>query len=175
MKNTAWPIIIIALVVLSDQATKLWALSALTNQPPAEFFGNLLAFTLVFNQGGALGTSFGSSTYYLVSGLLILAFLLYYLYHHRQYPVYSWPLSFVAGGAIGNLIDRIRFGYVVDFIDVDIPDINLFGFHLERWWTFNIADAAISCSIVFLIIHLLFFHKRQPASNENTSDTSDSN
>jgi len=81
----------------------------------------------------------------------------------------------VAGGAIGNIIDRIRLEYVIDFIDVDIPDISLFGFHLERWWTFNIADAAISCSIVFLIIHLLFFHRRPATSSKKSLNTSEPN
>jgi signal peptidase II len=71
-------------------------------------------------------------------------------------------LAFVAGGALGNIIDRIRLGRVVDFIDVNIPDVNLFGYHLERWWTFNIADSAISCAIVVLLFRVLFV-KQQPS------------
>lgn len=112
-----------------------------------------------------MGTNFGSSTYYLVSGSLILIFLLWYIYTNRQNTLFSWPLSFIAGGAIGNLIDRIQSGQVVDFIDVDFFDIDIFGFQLQRWWTFNIADAAISCSIVFLIIVMLFIQPNKASSN----------
>jgi len=116
-------------------------------------------FSLVFNEGGAMGTRLGPSAYYLTMALIVLPFLLVYIYRNRANRVISFPLAFIAGGAIGNLIDRIRLGHVVDFIDVDIPDINLFGFHMERFWIFNIADSAISCAIVFLLIQILFLHK----------------
>ena len=160
-------------VVILDQATKYLAIEHLSSEPSHEVLGRFLMFTLIFNEGGALGTSLGSSTYYLISGILILAFLLYYVYHYRGIAVYSWPLALIAGGAIGNLIDRIRFGRVVDFIDVDFFDINIFGFHLDRWWTFNIADAAISCSIVFLLVVVLFVHRRpaQPPTASSESGT----
>jgi len=149
-------------VVVLDQATKYLAIQHLSSELSREVLGRFLMFTLIFNKGGALGTSFGSSTYYLVSGILILGFLLYYVYHYRNYAFYSWPLALIAGGAIGNLVDRLRFSRVVDFIDVDFFDIDILGFHLDRWWTFNIADAAISCSIVFLLAVVLFGHGRSP-------------
>ncbi len=164
-------------VVVLDQVTKYLAIQNLSSEPSREILGRFLMFSLIFNKGGALGTSFGSSTYYLVSGILILGFLLYYVYHYRNYTFYSWPLALIAGGAIGNLIDRIRFGRVVDFIDVDFFDIDILGFHLDRWWTFNIADAAISCSLVFLLVFVLFVHRRSPqpptAPSENGSGISD--
>ncbi len=111
--------------------------------------------TLVYNEGGALGTSFGSSTYYLVSSLLILGFVLYYLIINRDNVEVTYPLAFIAGGAFGNIVDRLRLGKVVDFLDVDFFNVNFFGYHLERWWTFNVADAAISCSIVFLLVDVI--------------------
>ena len=124
-----------------------------------------MMLTLVYNEGGALGTSFGSSTYYLVSSLIILAVVLYYLFVNRYLARIAWPLAFTAAGAIGNIIDRIRLGKVIDFIDVDFIDINLVGFHLDRWWTFNVADAAISCSIVFLLGTVMFSrHWQAPVS-----------
>ncbi len=121
--------------------------------------GDFLMFTLVYNDGGALGTSFGPSHYYLISASLILLFVLYFLYQNRFHLATSIPLSFISAGAIGNIVDRLRIGKVVDFIDVNIPDIDIFGLHLERWWTFNIADAAISCSIVFLLVHVVLFQR----------------
>lgn len=153
------PALLLLGVVAADQATKLWALGELVRQQPVEVLGRFVQFTLVYNEGGAMGTNFGSTTYYLISSLLILGFVLYYLYANRHLARVSYPLALIAGGAIGNIIDRIRLGQVVDFIDVDIPDINVAAFSLERWWTFNIADAAITVSIVFLIISL-FMHRK---------------
>ena len=151
-------------MVLFDQATKLWAVDALNGQPPIKVIGDFLMFSLVYNEGGAMGTRLGPSTYYLIMALIVLPFVLYYIYRNRHTPAFSLPLAFIAGGAIGNLIDRIRFGQVVDFIDVDFFNISIGSFHLDRWWTFNIADSAISCAIVFLIIHM-FFQRHEPRPN----------
>ncbi|MFH1373614.1 MAG: signal peptidase II [bacterium] len=160
--------------VAVDQISKIWAVNLLAEQPTREALGRFLMFTLVYNEGGALGTSFGSSTYYLVSSLIILSFVLYYLFVNRYSARIAWPLSFTAAGAIGNIIDRIRLGKVIDFIDVDIFDINLAGFHLDRWWTFNVADAAISCSIVFLLYTLMFSRHRQAPVSAMAIDEIDS-
>lgn len=154
--------IVVAVVVL-DQLTKAWAVSALTGQPSIRVLGDFFMFTLVYNLGGALGTKLGSPTYYLIVALIIFPFIVYYLWHYRRTPVLALPLAFIAGGAIGNIIDRVRIGKVVDFIDVDFFDINLFGFKLERWWTFNVADAAIFCAILFLLVYLTI-HRPDPAS-----------
>jgi signal peptidase II len=148
-------------VVLLDQFTKLWAVTALFGQPPLRILGDFLMFSLVYNEGGAMGTRLGPSIYYLIMALIVLPFVLYYIFRNRQMPVISFPLAFIAGGAIGNLIDRIRFGQVVDFIDVDFFNISIGSFRLDRWWTFNVADSAISCAIVFLIIHM-FFQRSKP-------------
>lgn len=149
------PLAIIAFVVAFDQATKIWAVETLSVTNQIEVIGQFFMFTLVYNRGGAMGTNLGSSNYYLISASLILLFVLYYIYANRSKLKLSIPLSFIAGGAIGNLIDRIVYGKVVDFIDVDFFDIDLFGYQLQRWWTFNIADSAISCSIVYLLYLIL--------------------
>ncbi len=159
------PLAIIAFVVAFDQATKIWAVDALTYCNPIEVIGQFFMFTLVYNEGGAMGTNLGSSNYYLISATLILLFVLYYIYANRSKMMLSIPLSFIAGGAIGNLIDRIAYGKVVDFIDVDFFDIDLFGFQLQRWWTFNIADSAISCAIVFLL-YLILIKKLDVADDD---------
>ncbi len=149
------PAVIIILIALIDQVTKLWAVSTLNPQDPVPVLGQFLQFTLVYNEGGAMGTNFGSTAYYLISSILILLFVLYYLYVNRHLNRVAIPLALIAGGAVGNIIDRVRLGRVVDFIDVDIFDVALFGYELNRWWTFNIADAAISVSIVYLIYSLI--------------------
>lgn len=131
-------------------------------------------FSLVYNRGGAMGTSLGSPMYYLVVAVIILPFIGYYLYAHRAERGISYSLAFIAGGAIGNLIDRIRLGQVVDFIDVDFFDIDLFGYQLDRWWTFNVADAAIFCAIIFLIIYVARFHRpAKPVESPRRIDRGD--
>lgn len=149
------PAIIIAAVLIADQSTKIWAVTALTNQPSLPVIGDFFRCTLVYNYGGAMGTSFGPSQYYLVTALIILPLLFFYLWQSRFNRHVAIPLSFIAGGALGNVIDRVRLGKVIDFIDIDFFDIHLFNFQLDRWWTFNIADAAITCSIVFILISVL--------------------
>jgi signal peptidase II len=149
-------------VLLADQISKILAVASLAPAGSVRVLGSFLQFTLVYNEGGAMGTNLGSSTYYLIASILILLFVLYYIYLARHDRLLALTLAFVAGGALGNIIDRIRLGRVVDFIDVNIPDVNLFGYHLERWWTFNIADSAISCAIVVLLFRVLFV-KQQPS------------
>ncbi len=149
---------LVAIAIL-DQLTKLWALSALTDSPSIQLLGTAVQFSLVFNEGGAMGTQFGSTTYYTVVAILILPFLCYYLWKYRTDRATVWPLACILGGAVGNLIDRIRLGKVVDFIDVDIPDIHLSFFQLDRFWTFNVADSAITCAIVFMLWHMIFYRK----------------
>ena len=169
LEGLLWPIIIVTGVVVIDQVTKYWAVTALTGRPPLRMIGDLLMLTLVYNKGGAMGSNLGSSSYYLVVSIVVFPFLLYYVYHHRREAYLGCPLAFIAGGAIGNLIDRIRLGQVTDFIDVDFFDMNLFGFRLERWWTFNLADACISVAIIFLLLRVLFWHRRTtPRPSETT-------
>ena len=148
-------------MLLADQVSKILAVHYLaeSSSGSVEVLGRFLMFTLVYNEGGAMGTNLGSSTYYLIASLLILLFLLYYVYLARSDRMLANTLAFVAGGAMGNIVDRIRLGRVIDFIDVNVPDITLFDYGLQRWWTFNIADSAITCAIIVLLIRMIFGRK----------------
>ena len=172
MKKLFVPLLIIVTVALADQLSKLWVLNNLDYNIPREILGRFFMFTLIYNDGGAMGTNFGSSAYYLISSILILLFVMYYLYVNRYQRLFAIPLAL-----IGNLIDRIRLGKVVDFIDVDFFDLNLFGYQLERWWTFNIADSAILVSILFLLFLMLFkkdaFTPLKPTDEHNASRISE--
>lgn len=165
-KSILWPVVIVLSVLLADQISKILALRYLAETESVTVLGRFLKFTLVYNEGGAMGTNLGSSTYYLIASILILLFVLYYIYLVRRDRIMAFTLSFVAGGALGNIVDRIRLGKVVDFIDVDMPDVSLFGRELERWWTFNIADSAITCAIIVLLVRVLFV--RHPKEVEST-------
>lgn len=162
MKSTfPWLLaLLFGVVLLVDQATKLIALSTLQASVPIPVVGNLLRWTLTHNPGGAFGMRLGNSTYYLISSLVIFLILLFYVWRHRHTRHIAIPLAIVSGGAAGNIIDRLRFGRVIDFIDCDFPDIHIGSYHMERWPIFNVADMAVSCGIIVTIL-LIFYHARR--------------
>ena len=170
MKELRLPILLAVGVFLVDQLTKYWALHALEYGRPVEVLGRFFMLTLVYNRGGAMGTNLGSPWLYLALAFLILPLLAYYLWVHRRDRVVAVPLAVIAGGALGNVVDRLRLGHVVDFLDVDFFDVNLFGHHMTRWWTFNLADAAISCGILFLVVYVLVAGRRPPVSDETATE-----
>jgi len=145
---------ITAVVLALDQATKAWVLQNLPGAPPLTVIPG--CFDLVFsrNTGGVFGLlagapSFGRRAFFVGATSIALGVIVVFLrrWGHES-RLLTVALSLVAGGAIGNLIDRLRFGSVVDFIDW------YWGSH--HWFTFNIADSAISTGAVLLIAHSLF-------------------
>ena len=140
--------IIALLVVAADQLTKLWIRSNLPvgqSLPETGFF----RLTHVHNTGAAFGLFYGQSFPLTVVALVgVVIILLYALFLHRRFPSLDYRLTnsalgLVLGGTIGNLIDRLRFGYVTDFIDVGI------------WPVFNIADSAIVVGVIIFAYSLL--------------------
>jgi len=166
------PLIILFTVVALDQVTKIWAVNYLSQVGSVKVLGEFFMLTLVYNEGGALGSNLGPSLAYLIVSILIFGMVLFYIYSHRYSKSLSFSLSFIAAGALGNIIDRLRIGKVIDWIDFDFIDINIFGYQLNRWWTFNIADAAISCAIVFILAGLFFTNTKfgQPDYNQQLVD-----
>ena len=136
------------LIVTADQLSKLWIRSNLLvgqSLPEAGFF----RLTHVHNTGAAFGL-FQDQTFALtivaLVGIVIL--LVYALFIYHRFPFLNnglgiSALGLVLGGTVGNLIDRLRFGYVIDFIDVGI------------WPAFNIADSAIVVGVIILAYSLL--------------------
>jgi signal peptidase II len=137
--NRFWTIFLT--IVLVDVATKRFAVSELS--PPHvrhDVIGDLLRFTLAFNPGGAMSLSLGPSSRWWFT-LLSIATLFVLAYVYRQTSpddrVQIASIALICGGAVGNLLDRLRSSRgVVDFIDIGI------GTH--RFWTFNIADVAVT-------------------------------
>ena len=139
-------LLIAAVVVVLDQATKYVAVSALSGEPPLAVtsFFNLL---LVYNRGAAFSFLAGMGGWQreLFSVIAVVAsiWIIWMLRRYSQQTLFCIALSLVLGGAIGNLIDRLTVGAVVDFLD-----FHAFGWH---WPSFNVADSAISCGAVLLI------------------------
>lgn len=137
-----------AIVALADQLTKAWVVQ--TFPQPTEVVGDLLRINIVRNTGGIFGLFGDSATLLAAASTVVIALIVLYQAREgtRQHWLLSVALGLLLGGAVGNLIDRLRLGYVVDFVDAGIG-----GF---RWYTFNVADSAISISIVLLIGLALF-------------------
>lgn len=166
IRSKRWMIfllLILSAVIFADQISKYWATEYLHPGEKTQILGDLFQLSLTYNMGGAMGTAFGSGTFYLATSLIVLGIVFYLTYTSLDKRLASLSLTGIAGGAIGNIIDRIRTGKVTDFLDFDIPDINLFGLRLERWWTFNFADAAITIGVIILLIYVLSHHRQEQA------------
>ncbi|ACX52700.1 lipoprotein signal peptidase [Ammonifex degensii KC4] len=124
---------------LLDQVTKLWALSYLSR--PLVLIPGLLTLRCVHNPGAAFGLlAHQTPLLILVAAVASLVLLLgYKRLRLNAPPIIHWGLGFFLGGTLGNLVDRVRFGYVVDFID--------FGF----WPVFNLADVAIVVGVGLIL------------------------
>lgn len=146
-----WGGMIALVVVALDQISKVWAEQALAYGRPVEVFG-WFNLTLVYNRGAAF--SFLSQAggwqrgFFILIGLVAVAILLGWLRKLQlQERWQGLALALILGGAVGNLIDRVRHGYVVDFIDWHYA-----GWH---WPTFNLADSAITAGVVLLLLTLI--------------------
>ena len=144
-----------ALCVVLDQATKVWAESALQLYERIAIwpFFNL---TLVYNQGAAfsfLGDASGWQRWlFVVLAVIISVVLIVWLLRLKPGEgLVAIALSLVIGGAIGNLIDRLIYGHVIDFLDFYWQD--------WHWPAFNIADSCISVGVVFLLADSLLAKK----------------
>jgi signal peptidase II len=140
-----------ASVVLVDAFTKTVAVDRLMPSRIArDVFGETVRLTLVFNPGAAFGLHLGPWSRWIFTALTIGALvLLWELYRTTRAgdTTRTLALSLVCGGALGNLVDRLKSGRgVVDFIDVGIGTL--------RWPTFNVADMAVTCGAVLLAIVL---------------------
>lgn len=137
-------------VVTLDQVTKSMVTSRLTLGQSLEVIPDFLHLTLVRNSGMAFGLLSGSDVPYktvLVTFLSLgaLAAVVYYaLLSTRSETLTRFGLAFILGGAVGNIIDRIRLGYVVDFVDVF--------YHDTHWPAFNVADSCICVGVGLLIL-----------------------
>ena len=136
------------LVLLADQASKWAILSPIALPQRGQIvLAPLLNLSMVWNRGVTFGllTGFGAWGHLLLAGLAIGVVVALGLWLRRaETRRAATALGAIAGGAVGNVIDRLRFGAVVDFIDAHIGDLH--------WYVFNLADAAIVCGVIALVI-----------------------
>ena len=138
---------VIVVIVTLDQWSK-WAIKTsfqLYESKPV--IQDIFHFTYVTNDGMAFGLSFpGGKHILLVMTILLTGFIVGFLWKEKDgHPLVKYGLALILSGAIGNLIDRLFYGKVVDFLDVMVSN-----FH---WYIFNVADSAVTVGMVLFIIH----------------------
>ncbi len=147
------------LVVVADQLSKLWILYSfnLPSRGSVEVFGPF-SLTMVWNQGvsfGLLRADHGVVRWLLSAFSLIVAIVLALWVRKVERPLLGCAIGLIMGGAIGNMIDRVRFGAVADFLDFKA---------LHFPWVFNVADSAISVGVVLLLLDTFLIDRKAKAA-----------
>jgi signal peptidase II len=149
-----WPLLLA--LVLADCGSKRVAEETLILHTPREVVGDVVRFTLAYNKGAAFGMHVGDASRVVLITLTVVALVVLGTMYRSTPPdrrIEITALALVTGGAVGNLLDRLRpTGMVVDFIDV--------GIGATRFWTFNLADAGITVGAILLALSFL----RNPAA-----------
>ncbi len=160
MLNWLW---LSGLVIVLDQISKWLAERFLEPFVPVPVMPSF-NLTLVYNKGAAFSflSQAGGWQRWFFSGLAIAVSVFIILWLRRLHARDTWTaagLSLVLGGAVGNLIDRLIYGHVIDFIDVF--------YSTYHYPTFNVADSAITVGAALLIVHSLFTHKHEASASKN--------
>jgi signal peptidase II len=140
--------IVTTITLVLDQATKWWARSALSEHQPVKFLGSFWEWELSYNPGSAFGlfrTLGGARVWLSIIGILAFVAIIFIL--RKANDAQKWmttALALVGGGAIGNVIDRLAFGKVTDFV------VWRAGSH--QWPAFNVADAALVAGVLILFL-----------------------
>ena len=158
------------LVLILDQWTKAWVVTSLSPSfigPRISLIGNYLSLYYIRNNGAAFSLFANSTVLVLLIAVAIGVIAYLYLRNINTGSVwYKLIFGLIIGGALSNLIDRVRHGgYVVDFISFNIPQFN---FHFA---IFNLADAAISVGVVLLFVTLLFGSVLKPEEASKKTQT----
>ena len=131
-------------VVILDQLTKFFIIQNLDPGKSIEVIRGIFHLTLVHNSGAAFGILKNETPLFIATSILAAIFIVIYIKKRtRPFFLRDAGLALILGGALGNLIDRLRFGYVIDFLDFKI------------WPVFNIADSAVTIGACLLLLSML--------------------
>lgn len=157
-----WIISLLAAVIMIviDQCTKLWAVAKLRPIGSTPVIDGFLDLTFVENRGVAFGMLYGKKWVILCMVAVIVAILVYYfikLPKTKEYHYVRAAMTLILAGAVGNVIDRMMRGYVVDFFEFTFVDFPVF----------NMADIYIVVGVILLAILMLFVIKEEPKKKED--------
>ena len=148
-----------AILVLADQISKTIVVKTMSLYESIPVIQNFFHFTYITNDGMAFGINFPFGYYIFTSvSILLTFFLFWYLWSVRTHSiVIRLGISFIIAGAIGNLIDRIFLGAVIDFLDFMIGN-----FH---WYVFNLADSYVTVGMVLVLIDSVILEKKRESAH----------
>lgn len=136
----------IILIVAFDQITKYFAEKNLADGKIVSFLPDFVQFRYAQNTGMAFSMLSGARWIFVVITIIVCGGVMWFLFSNRAKSLWVyWSLGVVLAGGVGNLIDRARFGYVVDFIEPTFVNFAVF----------NIADCAVTCGAAVLVVYLL--------------------
>ena len=158
-----WPIFlgIAATVVILDQLSKALLVSMLGPGERIEVICDLVRFIHAQNSGALFGLFRDQALLFAIVSIGVVALIVWYHGSSGRNTLLSVALGLLLGGALGNMIDRFRLGYVTDWVDIGLGDL--------RFYTFNVADSAISLAI-FLLLVLAVWPSREPATDPPVTD-----
>jgi signal peptidase II len=143
-------------IVVADQLVKQWVVTRVTYGSVMPILGDYIRIWHVHNTGALFGLFRNQAVLFAALSIGVVALIVWF--HGRSVVTNGWfatiALGLLLGGAVGNLADRIRLGYVVDFVDMGVGDL--------RFYTYNVADAAISAALVLLILMAFWPSQRRP-------------
>jgi signal peptidase II len=162
--------VVTAVVLLLDQLTKHFIVQSMSRGESRRILGDFFRLTYVHNDGAAFGLELGNRWSFIVVTVLVSAFIVFYYVRSERTALARWALAMILGGALGNLVDRVRLGEVVDFLHLSVAGFS--------WPIFNVADIGVSVGVGLLAFHL--FRKEVPPDGEpelgspgRTADASD--
>ena len=157
---------ITAVLVGIDQLTKWLAVLSLKNSAPVLWIPKLLGFSYVENTGAAFGILQGARWFFLVlTGITMAAVLALLLFgKFRRHFMFNVSTTLIVAGGLGNFIDRLIHGYVVDFIE----------FQFIKFPVFNVADCYLVIGSIMLLIFFCFLYEEKPTTPKKTEDTHES-
>ena len=147
-----WMALAAAGVVAADQITKYFVVQQIPLHTQVPVIEGLFHLTYVQNDGAAFSILQGQQWLFTVL-FVVLTLAVVWEFWHKNMPFTSfdrWCIALIWAGGLGNMIDRVRLGYVVDMIEVDFMTFPVF----------NVADCFISCGCIALLISLVFFNRR---------------
>ena len=147
------PFILAGLVLIIDQVTKYIVMMDMSYGQSVSIIGNYLRITFITNPNALFGISLGDRfPYPLLTTIVAIVIVVLILTERSAFLTGAYGL--ILGGAIGNLIDRLRIGEVIDFIDAGVKNL--------RWPTFNIADSAVTIGIILMLWFTLLQKRKEP-------------
>ena len=142
--------IIILLLIGLDQISKIWAINHLKSVGSIPIIENIFHLTYVENRGAAFGMLENNQAIFIIVALIASIYGLYYLHTKKVNLVCKTGIMLIISGAIGNAIDRLRLGFVVDYFD----------FRIIWEYVFNIADIFVVVGTILLCIYIIFYEEK---------------